>query len=455
MGVSSSKIVTIGFTLALASTCQGFTPISTSQQWKSHASTTSLYDSEQSTSWAPPAATHELWNTEAKTTAALMDRETYAPSPDDLMNGVKKIKKQPLHKDFKSDSKTGIESEAPPKRKGRVSVKETGYDSMRNYIKSMCNHELLNKNEEIILAREIQILLKWEEERENLEAKLLRPPTYAEWAAAVRTDMTVQELKKQIRRSLRAKSALTESNVRLVISIAKRYQRRGLSFQDLSQEGILGLTRACEKFDPERGFRFSTYATWWIKQSIMRAIADQGRTIRLPVHIHDQLGSLRKTEREMKAELGRDPSKDELVARTGLTADKLQFLNRVSQNAISMEAELTTSKSKGSSAGMGGATGLTLGDIMSDPDQKPVDQASYNMLQDDISRLICTLNSREQAVIRMRFGLDDGKAKTLEEIGRRFSVTRERIRQIEARALHKLRQPYRNHSVKCYVKEYS
>ena len=282
-----------------------------------------------------------------------------------------------------------------------------------------------------------------------------RPPTYAEWAAAVRTDMTVQELKKQIRRSLRAKSALTESNVRLVISIAKRYQRRGLSFQDLSQEGILGLTRACEKFDPERGFRFSTYATWWIKQSIMRAIADQGRTIRLPVHIHDQLGSLRKTEREMKAELGRDPSKDELVARTGLTADKLQFLNRVSQNAISMEAELTTSKSKGSSAGMGGATGLTLGDIMSDPDQKPVDQASYNMLQDDISRLICTLNSREQAVIRMRFGLDDGKAKTLEEIGRRFSVTRERIRQIEARALHKLRQPYRNHSVKCYVKEYS
>ena len=159
---------------ALASTCQGFTPISTSQQWKSHASTTSLYDSEQSTSWAPPAATHELWNTEAKTAAALMDRETYAPSPDDLMNGVKKIKKQPLHKDFKSDSKTGIESEAPPKRKGRVSVKETGYDSMRNYIKSMCNHELLNKNEEIILAREIQILLKWEEERENLEAKLLR-----------------------------------------------------------------------------------------------------------------------------------------------------------------------------------------------------------------------------------------------------------------------------------------
>jgi len=283
-----------------------------------------------------------------------------------------------------------------------------------------------------------------------------RPPTYAEWAAAIREDMTVPELKKQIRRSLRAKAALTESNVRLVISIAKRYQRRGLSFQDLAQEGILGLTRACEKFDPERGFRFSTYATWWIKQSIMRAIADQGRTIRLPVHIHDQLNALRKNTRELKSELGREPTMDEMVARTNVKAERIDFLNRVAQNSISMETELKSSKSKGSSAGMGGADrSLTLGDTMGDPEQAPVDQAAYQMLKDDLSRLICTLNSREQAVIRMRFGLDDGKPKTLEDIGQRFSVTRERIRQIEARALHKLRQPYRNHAVKCYVKDYS
>lgn len=341
-------------------------------------------------------------------------------------------------------------------RKVRASVRETGYDSMRNYIKTMCNHELLNKNEEVVLAREIQLLMRWEETREELESQLLRPPTYAEWATAIREDMTVPELKKQIRRSLRAKSALTESNVRLVISIAKRYQRRGLSFQDLAQEGILGLTRACEKFDPERGFRFSTYATWWIKQSIMRAIADQGRTIRLPVHIHDQLNSLRKTSMEMKQELGRDPTMEELTARTKLTAERINFLYRVSQNAVSMEQELKTSKSKGSAAGMGGGSGaLTVGDTMADEEQAPVDQASYQMLKDDISRLICTLNSREQAVIRMRFGLDDGKPKTLEDIGNRFSVTRERIRQIESRALHKLRQPYRNHSVKCYVKDYS
>jgi RNA polymerase sigma factor (sigma-70 family) len=280
-----------------------------------------------------------------------------------------------------------------------------------------------------------------------------RPPTYAEWAASIRPDMTVAELKKQIRRSLRAKAALTESNIRLVVSIAKRYQKRGLAFQDLTQEGIMGLTKACEKFDPERGFRFSTYATWWIKQSIMRAIADQGRTIRLPVHIHDQLASLRKARRELKADLGRDPNDDELAIRTGLEKERITFLNRVSQEAVSTETSLTSSKLKGSAAGDGG-DGITLGDMMKDPDQKPLDQASYQMFKDDVSRLICTLNSREQAVVRMRYGLDDGRPKTLEEIGLRFKVTRERIRQIEARALHKLRQPYRNHSVKCYVKDF-
>jgi RNA polymerase primary sigma factor len=159
--------------------------------------------------------------------------------------------------------------------------------------------------------------------------------------------MTVADLKKQIRRSLRAKAGLIESNIRLVISIAKRYQNRGLSLQDLCQEGILGLTRACEKFDPERGFRFGTYATWWIKQSIMRAIADQGRTIRLPVHVHDQLNSLHKLERSLKAELGRDATVKELCARSKLTASKIEFLRRVSQGAVSMETELKSSKTKG------------------------------------------------------------------------------------------------------------
>merc|ERR1712086_129866 len=160
-----------------------------------------------------------------------------------------------------------------------------------------------------------------------------------------------------------------------------------------------------------------------------------------------------KAERELKSDLGRLATHAEVTERTGFTSERIDFLNRVSQQSVSMEHELTSSKMKGSGAGLGGAGGgsLTIGDLMGDPDQKPVDQASYQMLKDDLSRLICTLNSREQAVIRMRFGLDDGRPKTLEEIGRKFSVTRERIRQIEARALHKLRQPYRNHGVKCYV----
>jgi RNA polymerase sigma factor (sigma-70 family) len=385
-----------------------------------------------------------------------------------------KASEQRASSDYDSRSKVVISSDANEHSlqqkladetvlpKVRASVKETGYDSMRNYIKTMCNHELLNKNEEIILAREIQTLIQWEAVREELEKNILRPPTYQEWAIRIHASMTVPDLKRQIRRSLRAKAALTESNVRLVVSIAKRYQRRGLSFQDLAQEGILGLTRACEKFDPERGFRFSTYASWWIKQSIMRAIADQGRTIRLPVHIHDQLNALRKAERQLAAELGRDATVDEVALRTNLSAEKIEFLRRVAQEALSMEQEMVSTKATGSSAGTGGSqgsagsfNGLRLGDIMGDPESRPEEQASYQMLKDDISRLICTLNSREQAVVRMRFGLDDGKPKTLEEIGMRFSVTRERIRQIEARALHKLRQPYRNHSVKCYVQDYA
>jgi len=312
---------------------------------------------------------------------------------------------------------------------------------MKYYMKTMGNHDLLQKNEEVVLAREIQILMKYEGVRDELESELMRPPTYQEWAERIRPGMTVVQIKKQIRRSLRAKSALTESNLRLVISIAKRYQGRGLNMQDLCQEGTLGLTRACEKFDPERGFRFSTYATWWIKQGIMRAIADQARTIRLPVHIHDQLGIVRKAERDLQNELGRDPTKEELAQKVGIKPDKIEFLKRASVGSVSMEQELGSGATKGSGAGTGGSSkgggsssserSFTIQDTLGDPDQKPVDMAQYRMLQDDVGRLICTLNAREQAVIRMRFGLDDGSPKTLEEIGKRFSVTRERIRQIE------------------------
>lgn len=388
-------------------------------------------------------------------TAAVDDSRVEDPPSGRRDNYISPTRPPPKKQTYQeSDDPTAVSG-----RRIRANVRETGFDSMKYYMKTMGNHDLLQKNEEIILAREIQILIKWEEIRDELESELLRPPTYQEWAETIKPGMTVTQIKKQIRRSLRAKAALTESNLRLVISIAKRYQGRGLNMQDLCQEGTLGLTRACEKFDPEKGFRFSTYATWWIKQGIMRAIADQARTIRLPVHVHDQLGSLRKAERDLRNELGREPTKEEVGVKIGIKPDKIDFLKRASIGSVSMEQELGSGKSKGSAAGTGGKGGgggersFTLQDTLGDPEQKPGDMAQYRMLQDDVGRLICTLNAREQAVIRMRFGLDDGSPRTLEEIGKKFSVTRERIRQIEARALHKLRQPYRNHSVKCYATE--
>jgi len=331
-------------------------------------------------------------------------------------------------------------------------IRETGVDTMKDYLKSMGNHELLTAAEEVLLARHVQLLLRWEEVRERLESELARPPTYAEWAAAVGVD--TRKLKHQIRRSQRAKAAMIESNLRLVISIAKRYTSRtnSLSVQDLCQEGSLGLVKAVEKFDPERGFRFSTYATWWIKQSVMRAIADQSRTIRLPVHVHDQLNAVRKRTRELQGKLGRQPNKEEIAEAAGVTVEKLNFLWKSARDTMSFEQEIRVGGAGGSSASSGGGS-VVLSDSIKCEDHMPEDMAAMSLMKDDIDRLLGTLSVREQDVIRMRFGLDDGKAKTLEEIGKRFLVTRERIRQIEARALHKLRQPYRNHQIKQYVHE--
>ncbi len=342
--------------------------------------------------------------------------------------------------------------------KKTVKITQRGDVSIKNYLKSMANHQLLRPNEEIVLARQIRLLLKWEEIREDLETDLQRPPTYSEWAKEINTReeeegapiLDVPSLKKQIRKSKKAKAAMIESNLRLVVSIAKRYQHRGMSFQDLCQEGTLGLMKATEKFDPEKGFRLSTYATWWIKQSIMRAIADQSRTIRLPVHVHDQLNAIRRATRELSQSLGRTPTDEEIAEKLDLTVEKLRFLAGASKPALSFEAPRNVGK-KGSAAGLGGGNEVTLADSISDSAPSPEDITESRMLKDDVEKLLCTLSEREQEVVKMRFGLDDGRSKTLEEIGNRFSVTRERIRQIEARALHKLRQPYRNHKLKEYI----
>ena len=224
--------------------------------------------------------------------------------------------------------------------------------------------------------------------------------------------------------------------------LARRYQHRGLHFQDVIQEGTFGLTPGGEKFDPEKGFKFSTYATWWVKQAVMRAIADQSRTIRLPVHVHDQLQSLKKAARDINSEAGRDAKEEELAGRLDLTSQKLAFLRGCESMTTSMDATVRVS-GKGSSAGTGGSGSETkVADGISDPAALPDERAEASSLQSDIHGLLRTsLSDRECDVVRLRFGLDDGRARTLEEIGTVFRITRERVRQIEARALLR-RQPY-------------
>jgi len=417
---------------------------------KANTATEAIFDLENTNSVPNDDANSDL-NSESNSVTAVM------PSSD----APTRRRKETVEEEVVDTTTADVLKKPKKRRRITANVMETGMDSMKYYMKTMANHELLSKNEEIILGREIQILIKWEKVREDLQIELLRPPTYAEWAEAVKKGMSIAEFKKQIRRSLRAKSALMESNFRLVISIAKYFTKSGLALQDLCQEGTLGLTRACEKFDPERGFRFSTYATWWIKQSIMRGIADQARTIRLPVHVHDQIRNLRKTQRELRKDLGREPLDDEIAEFLGIKNDRVEMLKRASMTSVSMDKSLNFEKGKGSGASTGGSRGsassskeVTMQDRLKDPNSSsPIDRATSNMFQDDVSRLICTLSSREQAVIRMRFGLDDGSQKTLQYIGERFSVSRERVRQIEKRALQKLRQPYRNHAVRCYLDE--
>lgn len=320
------------------------------------------------------------------------------------------------------------------------------------YLKSIGKHDLLRADEEVMLARQVQSMIAYEAVRDDLAEQLERTPSSTEWASAV--GMDVGELRKRLTRGHHSKKAMISSNLRLVISISKRYQNRGLSFQDLIQEGSLGLVRAVEKFDPEKGFKFSTYATWWIKQSVLRAIADQSRTIRLPVHVHDILNSIRKNQRELHADLGREPSDLEVAEKMGITLEKFRFLMDANRPTMSFEApKIAGGGKKGGSSGV--FNEVTLSDTIRDAGPCPDEVAEGVLLKSDVEKLVNTLSPREQDVIRMRFGLDAGKPKTLEEIGTIFSVTRERVRQIEARALHKLRQPYRNHKLREYTQTLS
>ena len=302
-------------------------------------------------------------------------------------------------------------------------------DPVRMYLKEIGKVDLLTAADEVDLAMKIEAGL---DATEKLEA--------ADRGELTLTRAEMRRLSRVEQVGLDAKQALISANLRLVVSIAKRYVGRGMLFLDLIQEGNLGLIRAVEKFDYEKGFKFSTYATWWIRQAITRAIADQARTIRIPVHMVETINKLVRVQRQLLQDLGRDPTPEEIGEEMGISADRVREIQKISQEPVSLETPI------------GEEEDSQLGDFIEDSQAVvPPDAASFSMLQEQLAQVLDSLADRERKVIELRFGLVDGNPRTLEEVGRVFGVTRERIRQIESKTLAKLRHPSRSSKLKDYI----
>ena len=307
-------------------------------------------------------------------------------------------------------------------------------DPVRMYLKEIGKVPLLSADEEIELAQNMEDGAVAIEKINVLKGRLDGASEEDEIKEEIKT------LQRDVDKGADAKKRLAEANLRLVVSIAKRYVGRGMLFLDLIQEGNLGLIKAVEKFDYKKGYKFSTYATWWIRQAITRAIADQARTIRIPVHMVETINKLIRVSRQLLQELGREPSPEEIAKEMSMPVDRVREILKISQEPVSLETPI------------GEEEDSHLGDFIKDDNVPvPADAAAFTLLKEQLEEVLGTLTEREQKVLTLRFGLEDGRARTLEEVGKEFNVTRERIRQIEAKALRKLRHPSRSRKLKDYL----
>lgn len=309
-------------------------------------------------------------------------------------------------------------------------------DPVRMYLKEIGKVPLLSADEEIELAQNMEDGAVAIEKINVLKGRL--DGASEEEKAEIKEE--IKTLQRDVDKGADAKKRLAEANLRLVVSIAKRYVGRGMLFLDLIQEGNLGLIKAVEKFDYKKGYKFSTYATWWIRQAITRAIADQARTIRIPVHMVETINKLIRVSRQLLQELGREPSPEEIAKEMSMPVDRVREILKISQEPVSLETPI------------GEEEDSHLGDFIKDDNVPvPADAAAFTLLKEQLEEVLGTLTEREQKVLTLRFGLEDGRARTLEEVGKEFNVTRERIRQIEAKALRKLRHPSRSKKLKDFL----